>query len=68
MLMIAPDGMPAMVDPNSTFGLRAEGGLSHQRGVAREDNPYTKSHPSSDAEQNWFEGWDLYTKYLSERK
>jgi len=66
MIVISRDGIPVMVDPNSAFGLRAEGGLAHKRGVLRDQNPYSNSHPTSLAEKHWFEGWDLYTKYAAQ--
>lgn len=60
--MIAFDGhgLPFMVDPNSTLGLRLEGWSDAARKKPRDANPFCKSHPGSPAQQYWFEGWDAF--------
>lgn len=62
-LMFDGDGIPGIVDPNSTGGIRLEGWMDAKRGKARNENPYSSWCPTSLAEKHWFEGWDARTHH-----
>lgn len=67
MITMTVEGVPFIVDPNSTTGLLFEGWTAFVNKFERASNPYVKSHPGSLAEIHWFEGWDGAQKSNNEQ-